>query len=459
MDLTNTLLALLPFALLFFFIIIRNWSALKAMPLVWIVTVLIGLIIWKISPVLIAASFVKGIFVTVEIILIIFGATWVIELLKEKKQMNNIHSLLSVVSEDARVQAIVIAFFFGGLIEGVAGFGTPAALAAPLLVSLGFSPILSVVVSLIGNSTSVSFGGAGTPVLLGLGGLGFGRDTLLAITQNVAIFHVVGSFIVPLAISWFVISYSNEKDKKRHFISIIPFAIFSWALFCVPYYLIAKFVGPELPTIIAGLFGLIVISIVAHYDFLVPKKKIIFGKKSQRKVKKFSVKNVISFAPYLLIVVFLTLSRTVPLLRNFLVSFKISYIDIFGSGASYEFLPLFTPSFYFFVSGLIVVGIFRANQKEVLKSLDKTFKKIYLPAITLIFTLGLVQLFLVSGINNSGLESMPLVLAKSVGEIFGKGFVIFSPFVGVFGAFIAGSNTVSNLLFGAFQNDAAQTLG
>jgi len=234
-----TLLAILPFVLLLLLLVIRKWPAIKAMPLTYVITLLIALFVWKISLILTIASFIKGTFMAIEIMLIIFGAIFFLQILKEKKQIANLQSTLALISNDARVQAIVIAFLFGALIEGIAGFGTPAALAAPLLVSIGFTPILAVILSLIANSIPVSFGAAGTPILLGLGSLGLEREALLEITKNVALIHSIASFIIPLTLVFLVISYQTKKDKLKRFLEILPFTIFAWLVFIIPYLLTA----------------------------------------------------------------------------------------------------------------------------------------------------------------------------------------------------------------------------
>lgn len=439
-----TLLALLPFILLLFLIIIRKWPAIKAMPLTYIITLIIAIFILNISLLLILASFLKGTFIALEIMLIIFGAVFFIEILKEKGQIKNIQSLLSVISEDARVQAIIIAFLFGSLIEGIAGFGTPAALAAPLLVTLGFTPFLAVVLSLIANSTAVSFGAAGTPILLGLGGLDFSREIITQVTQQTALIHTIASIIIPLFLVFFVVQHSS-KNKTRDFFQAFPFAIFAWLSFIIPYFLIAYYVGPELPSIVGGFMGLTISSIAAHYKFLTPKNTISFNKKKSK--DKFSpIKALKAISPYLIIITLLLISRTIPIIKNYLTSITLNF-----SIANYTFLPFYTPSFYFLLSAVFCIFIFRSNFKQTKKSFNKTLNKIILPTIALIFTLTLVQLIIISDI--------PLIIANSLSSISKNIYIFLSPFIGAFGSFIAGSNTVSNLLFGSFQAETAKSLG
>jgi lactate permease len=461
MSILITSLALLPFVLLFILIIFLKWPAIKAMPIVWFITALSALIVWKLSPLSIFASFIKGTLLSFEIMLIIFGAVWIIEILKEKKQIHSLQNFLSSISPDARIQAIIIAWAFGSLIEGIAGFGTPAALAAPLLVSLGFTPILAVTLALIANSTAVSFGAAGTPILLGLGPLGFNSSTISQITQTTAFLHLISSIIIPLALIYFVVSHSKKSPGEKKWKSIlpaIPFAIFSWLVFIIPYFLIAKYMGPELPSIMAGLIGLIIISTAAHFNFLTPKKTISFSHKRKHSKQKLS-KTIFSLFPYFLIVLFLSLSRTIPPIKNFLSNISLNWSNILGENISYSFLPLFTPSFFFILSGLICIIIYKASSNQFSKTLSKTFNKVKYPTLALIFAIALVQLFLITNNNPVNLPSMPLILAKSASTLFQEFYVILAPFVGAFGSFIAGSNTVSNLLFGSFQAETAKALG
>jgi lactate permease len=449
-------LALLPFILLLILIVMFRKPAIIAMPIVWFITVLIAIFIWKVELLWIVGSFVKGSLIALEIMLIIFGAVWLIVLLKEKKQIDTIQYFLSSISKDARIQVILIAFLFGAIIEGVAGFGTPAALAAPLLVSLGFTPFLAVVVSLIANSTPVSFGAAGTPILIGLGGLGFNQEIIREVTINVALLHSIASFIIPLILVYFVVSY-HRKAKMGEFVKAVPFAIFSWLVFVIPFYLTARYIGPELPSIVGGLFGLIVVGSAAHFGFLVPKKEIIFSK---HKPIKHNFKEIsLSILPYIILILLLSVTRVFLGLKELLSSIGLGFNNFFGLSLSYKYLPFFVPSFFIILTVFVSVMFYKVSRSEFKRSVLISFEKIKYPLIALIFAVALVQLIIVSGNNNSGLESMPLLLAESVSSVAGESYIFGASYVGLFGSFISGSNTVSNLLFGVFQSEAAKALG
>jgi len=459
MDYNNLILVVLsalPFILLLLLVVIRRWPALYAMPIVWFIVSLSLILLWKVDISWIVAATIKGTFLAIEIMLIIFFAVFLIDILKVKGEMKKFQKLLSYISDDARIQVIIIAFLFGSLIEGVAGFGTPAALAAPILVSLGFTPVLAVVVSLISNSVPVSFGAVGTPILMGLGGLGLERNLIDEVTKNVALIHFIVSIIIPLFIS-FLVCKNYSKNYYKGFIEIVPFSILTWLAFGIPYLLTARYIGSELPSLVGGLVGLLILIPAAHFGFLVPKNKIIINKKTKTETK--FKENILSIIPFILLIILLSISRIFLPLKDFLTQYDLSFYRILITNVSYSFLPFYTPSFYLLIACLFSIFLFKVNFKEIKVSSSNTFKKIKSPTIALVFAISLVQLFLISGVNLSGNESMPIILAKFISDLFGSSYLFIAPFIGALGSFIAGSNTVSNLLFGAFQFEAAKNLG
>jgi lactate permease len=234
--------------------------------------------------------------------------------------------------------------------------------------------------------------------------------------------------------------------------------IFAWLSFIVPYILIAYFIGPELPSIVGGFTGVLVSSLAAHYGLFVPKNIIKFGKqKTKEKISLITSLKVL--APYLIIISLLTLSRILNPLKIYLNSVSLNWESILGSDISYSFLPIYTPSFYFILAALSCIFLFRANFDEVKTAFRLTLIKIKIATSALIFTVALVQLLLISGNNPLGIPGIPLLLASFFESLFRQYFVLISPFIGAFGSFIAGSNTVSNLLFASFQLETAKSLG
>ena len=446
------IIASIPFILLFILLIPLKRPAIKALPIVWFVALIISYFVWNIELIYIPSSFLRAIFMALEIMLIVLGAVWLLEIVKQTKHIKNIEDFLAAISPDSRIQGIIIGWLFVSLMEGVAGFGTPAAIAAPLLVALGFTPLLAVTVALIGNSVATTFGAAGTPILLGFGNLGFERTILEQSGHFSAIFHSIASIVIPLSIVYLI-----SSKKKGAFKEAIPFAIFTWFVFTVPYLLSALFLGPELPSILASLISLMIISFAARKEFLTPRKEFMLKKQKQKKIEP--KKAIFSMLPYLIVVSLLMASRAIPELRSALQSVSISWNNILGSSTQFSYLPLFTPAFYFFVAIVISLFAFKTPYKIVKSSLMESFLKIKSATIALIFALGFVQILIASSTNLRNIQSMPVVIAEALGNLFGNFYPFISPSIGALGSFISGSNTVSNILFGIFQSQSAVTLG
>ena len=166
-------LSILPIASVAVFLVWLRWPAARAMPIAYLVCALLALFVWQVPPAVIAAASVNGLVVAASLIFIIFGAIALLNSLQESGGLYAIRNGFTDISADRRVQVIIIAWLFGAFIEGAAGFGTPAAVAVPLLVGLGFPALAAVMSGMIIQSTPVSFGAAGTPILVGVNtGLG-----------------------------------------------------------------------------------------------------------------------------------------------------------------------------------------------------------------------------------------------------------------------------------------------
>ena len=164
-ELTLAVLSLLPIAAVALFLVILRWPASRAMPISYVVCVLLALIVWQVSFTQVIAASTKGLIIAIELMYIIFGAILLLNTLRQSGALETIRNSFRGISPDRRVQVIIVAWLFGTFIEGSAGFGTPAAVAVPLLVGLGFPALAAVVAGMIIQSTPVSFGAVGTPIL------------------------------------------------------------------------------------------------------------------------------------------------------------------------------------------------------------------------------------------------------------------------------------------------------
>ena len=158
------LLASLPLLVAGVLLIGLLWPATRAMPLAWLTAVLVGYFAWGMPVNWIAAASINGAITAITILWIVFGALFVLYVLQEAGAFDRINRGFAAVSDDRRVQIVLLAFFLATFIEGAAGFGTPAAVVAPLLLALGFPALASVVVAIVGHIIAVTYGAVGTPL-------------------------------------------------------------------------------------------------------------------------------------------------------------------------------------------------------------------------------------------------------------------------------------------------------
>ena len=168
MSLTYTLLALAPLLVVFLLMVVLGRSAKLSMGTAYVVTALLALFVWNTQGTVVAAATVNGLITAVTLLFIVFGAVLLLNTLKFSGALVAIRQGFMDISPDRRVQVIIVAWLFGSMIEGSSGFGTPSAVGAPLLLALGFPAMAAVMSVLIIQSTPVSFGAVGTPMLVGV---------------------------------------------------------------------------------------------------------------------------------------------------------------------------------------------------------------------------------------------------------------------------------------------------
>ena len=207
----ETLLAFLPIIFIFLLIIVFKKSAFFASMFTFVLTCLISLLYWDIFLSVMMAASIKGIIIATEILLIILGAIFFLNIMKENKYIEAIEYYLIKISGDRRIQAILLTWVFGSFLEAAAGFGTPAAIVAPLLVALGFPALAAVAMALVANSTAVTFGAVGTPLLHGLKGI---PVSLQSLGYQTTLLHITG-IIVPSMIILVMLSFVKQPWSKK----------------------------------------------------------------------------------------------------------------------------------------------------------------------------------------------------------------------------------------------------
>jgi lactate permease len=480
------LLAALPIAAIFIFMVGFRWPATKAMPLAFLITLLLALFIWKTPVPWIAASTLNGVVIAFKILFIVFGALLLLFTMRESGAMEAIHRGFTTISPDKRVQAIIVAWLFGGFIEGSAGFGTPAALAAPLLLSLGFPALAAVMVALIANVTPVSFGSVGTPTLIGIqssldipvvreaiasSGMSF-AEYIHQIGVWTALQHALPGMLLPLIMVTMMTRFFGEKRSFKEGLSIWPYALFAGFCFVGPYVAVALLLGPEFPSLTGGLLGLAILIPATRAGFLVPKTPWNFPDRSRwekhwmgsiHMEKPDAARSSIlkAWTPYVLIGVLLVLTRvrTLPFF-DWIRSADIAYSGLFGTGVNGTIDPLNNPGIMpFILVSLLCIPLFNMKRKEVGAAWSEALKRIKNPVIALVFAVPMVRIMMQSGNNPDQIMGMPIAMATAMTGIFQGAWPMVDAFVGALGSFMAGSNTVSNMLFSLFQFSIADQLG
>ena len=482
------LLSLLPIISVAVFLVLLRWPASRAMPIAYAVAFILAWFVWQVPLTKILAASVNGLIIAATLIFIIFGAILLLNTLRQSGAMYAIREGFSDISTDRRVQVIIIAWLFGSFIEGSAGFGTPAAVAVPLMVGLGFPAMAAVVAGMIIQSTPVSFGAMGTPILVGINtGLsadpemaayamerGFAEwDQFLAfIATRVAIIHALAGTFVPLLVTAIMTRFFGPERSFAAGFRVWKFALFAALAMTIPYVIVATVFGPEFPSMFGGLIGLAIVVSAARKGFLVPKEEEAwdFADRSEWEEEwtgalqdrgdvpdpDHRMSLLKAWSPYLFVAGLLVLTRLPqigmePFLRAANPFITWSWPQIFGSDINASFQPLWSPGTIFIIVSLLTILLHGMRLPSYRAALGSSLRTLLPASAALVFTVPMVQVFINTSGGAAGFEQMPIALAEGVANVAGSAWPFFSTFIGGLGAFVAGSNTVSNMMFSLFQ--------
>ncbi len=464
MNAATLLTAAMPLLSVFILLVLLRLPAKKAMPLSLLLSALLAYTVWQMPWQQLSAALLEGLVIAATIVWIIFGAILLLNVLKRSGALDVIKVGFSHISADKRVQLIIIAWLFGSFLEGAAGFGTPAAIAAPLLVALGFSPLAAVVLALIADSCAVSFGAVGTPVLVGIaqGVPGTTAAELQQIALTAISIDIIVASWLPLFMCVLYTRFFSHPASWRAGFALTPFALFSGLAFTVPAYLVAWLLGPEFPSVLGALVGLALVCFAAKAGFLLPKtarhSPHTLANDPSAALAKLALWR--AWLPYSLVALLLVLSRIPSLpFKGYLQQLSWQWQGIMGSELSVSVAPLYLPGTIFVVTAVLACFLLAAP-RHTLQQACKDSGKMLLPSvIALAAAVPMVRIFLHSDINHAGLPAMPMALAELAAGSLAHSWLWLAPFVGALGSFIAGSATFSNLMFGSFQQAMATEAG
>lgn len=499
-----SLLALLPILVVGILLVGLRWPAKYAMPLGYLVAVLVAILVWRVEWIAIAASTLEGLIIAAGLLYIIFGALLLLATLTRSGAIQSIRAGFTNISADRRIQAVIIGWLFGSFIEGASGFGTPAAVVAPLMFALGFPAMAAVMVGLVIQSTPVSFGAVGTPILVGVGD-GLGEETgqvaarasalnldyggyVSLIGFEVVLLHAVAGTLVPLLMCCLLCGFYGRKPGLSGFadgLKIWPFALFAAFAMTIPSVLWNYFLAVEFTSLLGAATGLIIVIFAAQRGFLLPKEIWDFPPK-ERWLDRWTgqlapedndggvagnneIGQVRAWMPYVFVVGLILLTRLIDPIKEWAEGVTVGFGEtvalgaesIFGTGIAANVQPIYSPGGLFLIAVLMTFGLFAMRPRAMGESVALAGRQLAGAAVALLFAVPMVRVFINSGteFSMSDLESMPLTLAEGAASLMGADWPILAPWIGALGAFAAGSNTVSNLMFSLFQFSTAEQIG
>ena len=391
---------------------------------------------------------------------IIVASVFLYKLTVKSGQFEIIRNSIIKITEDQRIQVILIGFSFGAFLEGAAGFGAPVAITAAILVGLGFKPLYAAGLCLIANTAPVAFGALGVPIIVAGQVTGIDAFTIGAMAGRQL---PLLSLIIPF---WLVAMMDGWKGIKE----VWPAALVAGASFAISQYLTSNFIGPELPDVTSA-----IVSIVATTVFLKywkPKnvmKTVELGDVVQ---STYSTGQIVkAWSPFIILSVIVTIWTTTwfkaffakgQILASTIFKFEFSAIHnmIFkmppivsepkAFDVVYTFNPISATGTAIFLTAIITLFIFRLNISTATKTMGETLFELKWAIVSIGMVLGFAFVMNYSGMSST----MALVLANT-----GFLFPFFSPFLGWLGVFLTGSDTSSNALFCGLQQQTAQQLG
>jgi len=472
-------LALSPLVVILVLLLWLQWPARQAMPVAFVVTWIVAVFAWRVDARVWGASILQGLVVALEVIYIVFGAVLLLRTLEQSGAIDRIKAGFVRLSPDPRIQAIIVGWAFGSFIEGASGFGTPAAVVGPLLVALGFPAAAAITTGLIIQSTAVSFGAVGTPILIGVNtgldnplvhaeaarlGVTFAEYVRL-IGGRVAIIHGIIGLFMPLVLSMVLTRFFGRKKSWKEGLQVWRVAALAGVSFCVPYVVAARFLGPEFPSLVGGLISLPVTILAARSRWFRPSEPWRFADTPERsRVERIgpskSMPLWFAWTPYAILTLLLVTSR-LPVfpLGGWLKAADLSFNNVLGSPIGISTTPLYLPGTMLLFTSLVTLGLHKMNWRQFRTALQQSAGNLRDPLIAMAFVVPLVRIFINTGYNPLDMLSMPLLLADAAARMARGIWPLVAPTIGAVGAFFAGSNTFSNMMFSLFQFGVAQRIG
>jgi lactate permease len=433
-------IAALPIVIVLVLMLVARWSAVRAGIVGATSALVVAVVAFPFESVDggiavgVLGAAAEAAFTSATILWIVLPALAIYSLQTATGAVDTLRDGLAGLTTDPRRTGLVVAWFFALLLEGAAGFGTSAALAAPFLVALGMTPVAAVVAAMVGHLVGVTFGAVGTPVVPMVAASGLEPVEL---SGAIAVQATVVGWTLPVIVAGLLGRSSLGRAGATWGLGLA-----GAVAFFVPYLLLARFVGPELPTLAGAIVGggIFVIAVRRRGDDRAGHEPRAGG----------TTGLATALAPYLALVAVVLATRLVTPLRDVLEGADLSWEAADGTFAG-SFAPLFHPGTMLFVAlgvGAVAQGASRAQVRTAVAGSARTVVPV---AGALLAMLGLARIMVHAGMVDA--------IAQAAADALGAGWPLLAPAVGALGTFVTGSATASNALFSDLQIATATQVG
>jgi lactate permease len=455
----SAFLAAIPMIVIFYLLAIRRAPGHYAGPAAMVSAVLVAIFAYQMPAATALTATVMGAFYGIfPIFWIVITAIFIYNMTVETGQFEIVKNSIASITDDRRLQALLVAFAFGAFLEGSAGFGTPVAITAGMLVGLGFNPLYAAGLCLIANTAPVAFGGIGIPIIVAGQVSGIDAMKISAMVGRQLPFL---SVIIPI---WLVVLMSGWKSAME----VLPACLVAGISFAGLQWFSSNYIGPELPDILSSLAA--IISLTIFLKVWKPAKVWRFENEpavnAAATLPNYSFGQIAkAWSPFIVLTVMVILwglPGLAPLLDIPTIKVLVPGLDkVVIQGAPIVKAPIPMAALYkinwlsaagtaLFIASIISAVILGVGPARYFSIFGKTFKQLVKPLITIPCVLGLAYIMNYSGMS----ATLGLLLAGT-----GKFFPFFAPLLGWLGVFLTGSDTSANALFSNLQAVTAQQVG
>jgi len=379
------------------------------------------------------------------IIIIIIFAIFSYNVLCETKEIETIKTQFTQMTSDKGLMVLLLTWGLGGVLEGMAGFGTAVAIPAAILISLGFKPMFSAVICLVANTVAVGFGAVGLPATTLAN-----QIAASGVATPEELCEVATFIILQLALMFFITPFIIlMMTDRKNIVKNIAIALFVGSCSIVVQFLCAHFIGPETPAILGSVAAIVAILI---FNKLFIRKESGNNTVHVEKTAFGFTKTLKAWSVYGLIIFFILVSsKIVPSVNEVLNNTLITKFDLPVIGNTFKFGWLSNAGLMIFL-GAVIGGLIQGlTIGKLLKLLAKTTLALQKTAVTICCLVAMAMLM-----NNTGMTND---IAKGLVMLTGSAYPFFAPLIGSIGTFVTGSATSANILFGKLQATAAVDLG